>query len=84
MKDQVKSSITLPAQELREVKRLKKRLGAKSYVEVIRRSISCLREDLDRQELRKGYQLAAAKVLPTIRDEIDELDHLSGEGLPSE
>ena len=81
MKTNAKSSITLPPAEVRLVKDLKKKLKAKSNVEVVRRGLKLLKEQTDRDLLRKAYESASHQVADALRDELDELDHLAGEGL---
>lgn len=81
MKSNTKSSVTLPYEELQLVNRLKKRLGAKSNVEVIRRGLYLLRDTTERESLRQAYAQAARRVRATTESELAELDHLSAEGL---
>jgi len=81
MKTNAKSSITLPPAEVRLVKDLKKKLKAKSNVEVVRRGLRLLKEQTDRDLLRKAYASASHQVADALRDELDELDHLAGEAL---
>jgi Arc/MetJ-type ribon-helix-helix transcriptional regulator len=81
MKSKTKSSITLPASELKLVRSLKARLHAKSNVEVIRRGIRLLQETTDREALRSAFQAAAKAVRPSTLEAIEELDPLAGEGL---
>ena len=81
MKANAKSSITLPPDEVKLVKDLKKKLKAKSNVEVVRRGLKLLKEQTDRDLLRKAYESASHQVADALRDELDELDHLAGEGL---
>ena len=81
MKTNAKSSITLPPAEVKLVRDLKKKLKAKSNVEVVRRGLKLLKEQTDRDFLRKAYENASHQVADALRDELDELDHLAGEGL---
>jgi carbamoylphosphate synthase large subunit len=81
MKVNTKSSITLPAEELKRVKRLKKRLKLRSNVDVVRAGLRVLEEASDREELREEFRKASVATRVSLRAEIDELDHLSGEGL---
>jgi len=81
MKSNAKSSITLPPAEVKLVKDLKKKLKAKSNVEVVRRGLKLLKEQTDRDLLRKAYESASQQVADALRNELDELDHLAGEGL---
>lgn len=84
MKPNTKSSVTLPADELKLVNSLRKKLGAKSKVEVIRQGLRLLSERTDREALRKAYAQAAEQVRPSTLEEVRELDGLSGEGLVDE
>lgn len=84
MKSNTKSSITLPSAELALVNRLKKRLGAKTKVEVIRRGLYLLRDTTERDALRKAYARAATALRASTLDELDELDGLTHEGLDGE
>ena len=81
MKVNTKSSITLPHEELLLVNKLKKRLGAKTKVEVIRRGLYLLRDTTDREALRQAYATAAKAVRASTLAELGELDVLSSEGL---
>ncbi len=81
MKSNTKSSITLPPSELRLVESLKKRLGAKSKVEVVRRGLRLLKETTDRASLKRTYAQASRAVRESMKAEMEELDHLAGEGL---
>ena len=81
MKSNAKSSITLPPDEVKLVKDLKKKLKAKSNVEVVRRGLKLLKEQTDRDLLRKAYESASQQVADALRNELDELDHLAGEAL---
>lgn len=81
MKTNARSSFTLPAEEVAMVERLRKRVGAKSNVAVVRRALRLLDEVTDRERLRLLYRQASASTRATLRTELAELDHLSGEGL---
>jgi len=81
MKSNAKSSITLPPAEVKLVRDLKKKLKAKSNVEVVRRGLKLLKEQTDRDLLRRAYESASHQVADALRDELEELDHLAGEGL---
>ncbi|MBI2608603.1 MAG: hypothetical protein HYW47_03265 [Deltaproteobacteria bacterium] len=76
-----KSSITLPPQELEVVKKLMKSLKVKSKVEIIRKGLFMLKAQTDRKELKKAFAEAAKITRKELKKEIEELDHLSGEGL---
>ena len=84
MKPNTKSSITLPHEELQLVNSLKKRLGAKTKVEVIRRGLYLLRDTTEREALRRAYARAASDVRASTVEELAELDGLSGEGLDAD
>jgi hypothetical protein len=84
MKANVKSSITLPREELRLVNELQKRLRAKSKVEVVRRGLYLLKESVDRDALRAAYAKASAEVRKSTRAEVAELDSLVAEGVDDE
>lgn len=81
MKLNAKSSITLPAEELRLVKSLKAKLRARTNVEVVRRGLRLLAEATDRAALKDGYRRASRAVRAGTLEEIKALDHLSGEGI---
>ena len=81
MKSRTKSSITLPPEELRVVLDLQRKLKAKSKVEVVRRGLRLLREATEREELREAYRRASKATRESLASELNELDHLSAEGL---
>lgn len=81
MKSNTKSSVTLPPEEFELVTKLKRRLGAKSNVEVVRRGLRLLQETTDRAELRESYRRASVAVRGKNAAEMAELDGLSDEGL---
>ena len=71
MKANTKSSITLPARELRLVKALKTRLRLKSNVEVVRKGLILLQQTTDRAALaRRGApaRVQVGKVEPAVPD----------------
>jgi hypothetical protein len=84
MKSNTKSSITLPPAELALVEGLRKRLHAKSKVEVVRRGLYLLRDSVERDALRARYAEASKQVRESTLAELEELDGLSGEGLDRE
>jgi Arc/MetJ-type ribon-helix-helix transcriptional regulator len=84
MKSNTKSSITLPAEELAMVEGLRKRLRAKSKVEVVRRGLYLLRDSVEREALRAKYVEASRRVRKSTVAELRELDALSAEGLEEE
>jgi hypothetical protein len=81
MKSNTKSSITLPAAELRRVQKLKRRLQLDSNVAVVREGLRLLEENLDREALREAYRKASLATRDSLRQELEELDHLAGEGV---
>ncbi len=81
MKSNTKSSITLPANELQMVEKLQKRLKMKTKVEVIRKGLSLLNEQTERNILKEQYKLASLAVREQTLTELEELDGLSGDGL---
>jgi len=76
-----KSSITLPPGEFRLVTTLRTRLGLKSNVEVVRRGLHLLQETTDRQAIKEAYRRASRATRDATREEIEELDHLTHEGI---
>ena len=81
MKTNTKSSVTLPAETLAVVRSLRRRLGAKSNVEVVRRGLELLRKQVDREAMREAYRQAASAARETTPVELASLDHLAGENL---
>ena len=81
MKSNTKSSITLPAGELRLVVALQAKLKARSKVKVVRRGLRLLKESTDRDTLRQAYRQASTATRASVDSELRELDHLSSEGL---
>ena len=81
MKSNTKSSITLPAEELKLVEQLKSRLRAKTKVEVIRRGLRLLKAKTDREALKQAFRQASLATRRSLREELKELDHLAGEGI---
>jgi Arc/MetJ-type ribon-helix-helix transcriptional regulator len=81
MKQNAKSSITLPVEELRLVTALKARLRLRSNVEVVRRGLRLLAEATDRAALKEAYRRASRATRGATLTEIEALDHLVGEGL---
>ena len=81
MKTNTKSSITLPPDELRLVHSLKSRLKLRSNVEVVRRGLRLLQETTERQALKEAYRRASHASRRSTVQEIQDLDHLAGEGL---
>ena len=81
MKNNTKSSITLPPKELALVEQLRKKLGAKSKVEVIRRGLLKLQEVTERDFIELAYRKAAKAAREVTKEELKELDSLVNEGL---
>lgn len=81
MNSNTKSSITLPAEELKLVRRLKSRLRLKSNVDVVRAGLQLLRETTEREALREQFRDASRAARNVTQAELEELDHLSSEGL---
>ena len=77
----IKSSITLPPEEVRLVVSLQAKLKAKSKVEVVRRGLRLLQEVTDRESLREAYRRASLDTRSGLRAELEELDSLTSEGL---
>ena len=77
----VKSSITLPPEEVKLVVSLQARLKARSKVEVVRRGLRLLLEATDRESLRQAYRRASLDTRSSLEAELEELDPLASEGL---
>ena len=84
MKNNTKSSITLPPEELKLVVALQAKLKAKSKVEVVRRGLRLLEEATNRKSLREAYRRASSATRASLHSELAELDHLAAEGLDEE
>jgi len=76
-----KSSFTLAPADHARVKRLRRVLKARSNTEVIRRSLKMLEESVAREELRRQFREAAARVRSSTLEEMKELDGLVADGL---
>ena len=63
------------------VEQLRKRLRARTKVEVVRRALRLLQETTDRAALRRSFQEASLAVRDATDKEIAELDALTSEGL---
>jgi hypothetical protein len=81
MKNNTKSSITLPPEELKLVIALQRRLRAKSKVEVVRRGLRLLRDATEREALRESFRKASEATREAVGADIAELDHLADDGL---
>ncbi len=81
MRSNTKSSITLPAEELRIVLALQAKLKARSKVEVVRRGLRLLRDVTEREALRQAYRHASRATRASLSHELGELDQLAAEGL---
>jgi Arc/MetJ-type ribon-helix-helix transcriptional regulator len=76
-----KSSFTLPAAEHAQVLRLRRLLKAPSNTEVIRRSLRLLEDSISREELRRQFREASARVRSSTLEAVKELDPLVNDGL---
>jgi Arc/MetJ-type ribon-helix-helix transcriptional regulator len=76
-----KSSFTLPAPEHAQVLRLRRLLKAPSNTEVIRRSLRLLEDSISREELRRQFREASARVRSSTLEAVQELDPLVSDGL---
>ena len=81
MKKNTKSSITLPPKELALVEELRRKIGAETKVEVIRRGLMKLKESTEREHLREAYRKAAKQLRGATEEEQSELEGLASEGL---
>lgn len=81
MKVSARSSITLPADEVALVERLRRRVGAKTNVAVVRRALRLLEVTTDREQLRQAYRAASLATRGSLAHELAELDHLAAEGM---
>ena len=81
MKLNTKSSITLPIEELKLVETLRRDLGAKTKVEVVRRGLRLLKDQTDRRSLQKAFREASMATRGMLKAELAELDSLTAEGL---
>ncbi len=81
MKNNTKSSITLPASELELVMELMKTLKAKSKVDVIRKGLTLLKESIDRKSLRDSFKKASEATRKNYVSEMDDLDALIDDGI---
>jgi hypothetical protein len=84
MKSNTKSSITLPAEELKLVTSLQAKLKARSKVEVVRRGLRLLQEVTERESLREAYRHASKVTRENLSQELEDLDGLTSEGLEQE
>ena len=81
MKNNTKSSITLPHDEVVIIDMLMKKLKLKSRVSVIRKAIAKLKEDSEREALKEEFRKASLAIRAQYQHEIEDLDSLSSEGL---
>lgn len=81
MKNNTKSSITLPAAELELVLELMKTLKAKSKVEIIRKGLTLLKDSLDRKTLRESFKKASEASRKNHESEMSDLDSLIDDGI---
>jgi hypothetical protein len=76
-----KSSFTLAPAEHAQVRRLRRLLKARSNAEVIRRSLKLLEESVSREELRRQFREASARVRSSTLEAIRDFDPLVSDGL---
>jgi Arc/MetJ-type ribon-helix-helix transcriptional regulator len=76
-----KSSFTLPPKEHARVLRLRRLLKAPSNTDVIRRSLRLLEDSISREELRRQFREASARVRSSTLEVVQELDPLVNDGL---
>jgi hypothetical protein len=76
-----KWSVTLSAPEHAQVLRLRRLLKVRSNTEVIRRSLKLLEQAVTREELRRQFREASARVRFSTLETMRGLDELAGEGL---
>ena len=81
MKNNTKSSITLPANEVIVVDMLMKRLKLSSRVSVIRKALEILKEESERTALKEEFRKASTLVQGRNAQDMIALDALSSEGL---
>ncbi len=79
--DECPSSITLPAAEVALIERLKRDVGVKTNVAVVRRALRLLESTMDRDELRRAYREASDATREGLEADLADLDHLAAEGL---
>lgn len=80
----LKSSITLPQEEVAIVNYLKKKLNKKSNVEIVRTGLNLLKKQVDEDIIREKLQEASLLVREVNKKDMEELDSLSFEGLEDE
>jgi len=76
-----KSSFTLAPAEHAQVRRLRRLLKARSNAEVIRRSLKLMEESVSREELRRQFREASARVRSSTLEAIRDFDPLVSDGL---
>ena len=81
MKVNARSSITLPAEEVALSERLKRDVGVKTNVAVVRRALRLLESTMDRDELRRAYREASDATREGLEADLADLDHLAADGL---
>ena len=81
MKVNTKSSITLPADELKMVSILKKRMKIKTNVEVIRQGLFLLFQNTEKKLLQDQFTKASMMTRTHMKAELADLDHLTDENL---
>lgn len=81
MKVNARTSITLPAEDVALIERLKRRIGAKTNIAVVRRALCLLETTTDRDQLRRAYRDASRATRASLAEDLADLDHLAAEGL---
>lgn len=76
-----KSSYTLPVSEISMVEDLKVKLKFKSNTQVIRLALKELYDKFNRKSLQAQFSEASRLVSSDNRDDYEELDRLSDEGI---
>ena len=76
MKVSARSSITLPAEDVALIERLKRRVGAKTNIAVVRRALRLLDSTTERDELRWAYRDALNATRGSLADEMADLDEV--------
>lgn len=77
----VKSSFSLPPAEVKVVVRLRRELGFSSNTSVVRLALQNLQKSVERDHLREQFREASLVVRKVNRQEMEDLDRLSNEGL---
>ena len=76
-----RSSFILTPADRAQVLRIRRMLKARSNTDVIRRALRLLEESVSREELRRQFHEASARVRSSTSMAVKELDPMAGEGL---